>query len=211
MFIPAGRRKILEVFLKDPFEEVHLRQIARLSKSSLTNVDNSMRLFVKNDMFNRREVSRTTFFKPNLENEDLVKVFELLELERRKEFYKKNKNIARLLKKYTDAIIGLSDKKIQLVILFGSVARGDWTKGSDIDMLAVVPDKESDVTDILNRAKNDVSPLLEIRPIATTIKKFAEGFKGKTEFYNNLWNDRVVLYNEFLFWQLVKERNRCHA
>lgn len=47
MLIPTGRKKILEVFLKDPFKEIHLREIARLSKSSLANVDNSMRLFVK--------------------------------------------------------------------------------------------------------------------------------------------------------------------
>ena len=205
MLIPAGRKKILQLFLKDPFKEIHLREISRLSKSSLANVDNSMRLFVKNDMFIRRELSHSTFFKPNLENEDTVKVFETLELERRKVFYSKNKGIARLLKKYTDTIIDLSNKRIQLVILFGSVARGEWKKGSDIDILAVIPDKENDIVDILNKAKTDVSPLLEIRPISTTIRKFTEGFKAKTEFYDNLWIDRIVLYNEFLFWQLIRE------
>ncbi len=205
MLIPAGRKKILEVFLKDPFREIHLREISRLSKSSLANVDNSMRLFVKNDMFKRKEMSHSTFFKPNLENDETIKIFELLELDRRKVFYAKNKNIARLLKKYTDAIIELSNKRIQLVILFGSVARGEWTKGSDIDILAVVPDKENDIIGILNKAKTDVSPLLEIRPINTTTKKFIDGFKAKTEFYDNLWEDRIVLYSEFLFWQLIRE------
>ncbi len=205
MLIPAGRKKILEVFLKDPFKEIHLRELSRLSKSSLANVDNSMRLFVKNDMFKRNEMSHSTFFKPNLENDDTIKLFELLELERRKTFYAKNKNIARLIKKYTDSIIELSNKRIQLVVLFGSVARSQWTKESDIDILAVVPDKESDIIDILNKAKTDVSPLLEIRPISTTTKKFIDGYKAKTEFYDHLWTDRVVLYNEFLFWQLIKE------
>ncbi len=205
MLIPAGRKKILEVFLKDPFKEIHLREIARLSKSSLANVDNSMRLFVKNDMFKRNELSHATFFKPNFENEETIKIFELLEIERRRAFYAKNKNIARLIKKYTDSIIEFSNKRIQLVVLFGSVARGEWTKESDIDILAVVPDKENDLVGILNKAKTDVSPLLEIRPISTTTKKFIEGFKEKTEFYDNLWKDRIVLYNEFLFWQLIRE------
>ena len=205
MLIPAGRKKILEVFLKDPFKEIHLRELSRMSKSSLANVDNSMRLFVKNDMFKRNEMSHSTFFKPNLENEDTIKIFELLELERRKAFYAKNKNIARLIKKYTDSIIELSNKRIQLVVLFGSVARSQWTKESDIDILAVVPDKENDIIEILNKAKTDVSPLLEIRPICTTTKKFIDGYKDKTEFYDNLWNDRIVLYNEFLFWQLIRE------
>jgi len=205
MLIPPGRKKILQVFLNDPFKEIHLREIVRLSKSSLTNVGNSMRLFVKSDIFKRNEMSHSTFFKPNLENEETIKIFELLELDRRKGFYAQNKNIARLLKKYTDTIVELSNKRIQLVVLFGSVARGEWTKGSDIDILAVVPDKENDIIDILNKAKTDVSPLLEIRPISTTTKKFIEGFKAKTEFYDNLWKDRIVLYNEFLFWQLIRE------
>ncbi len=205
MLIPAGRKKMLEIFLKDPFKEIHLREISRLSKSSLANVDNSMRLFVKNDMFKRNEMAHSTFFRPNLENDETIKIFELLELERRKVFYAKNKNIARLLKNYTDSIIELSNKRIQLVILFGSVARGEWTKGSDIDILAVVPDKENDIIGILNKAKMDVSPLLEIRAISTTTKKFIDGFKAKTEFYGNLWKDRIVLYSEFLFWQLIRE------
>ena len=211
MLIPAGRKKILEVFLKNPFQEVHLREIARLSKSSLTNVDSSMRLFVKNDMFIKHEMSHSTSFKPNLENEEIIKVFELLELERRKNFYLKNKNIVRLLKKYSETIVEVSNKKIQMVILFGSVARGQWTKKSDIDILAVVLDKEDNIIDILNKAKADASPLLEISPLSTTVKKFVEGLKTKTEFYENLWNDRIILYNEFLFWQLIKEGGSKNA
>jgi len=205
MLMPVRRKKILEVFMKNPFKEIHLREIARVSKVSLTNTDNSLKLFVKDDMFKRRNVSNMAFFKPNLESEDILKIFEFLELEKRKGFYNKNKKIARLLQKYTQDIIDLSKKKIQLVILFGSVARSEWAKGSDIDILAVVSEKDRDVSTALNKAKIDVSPLLEIRPISTTVDKFVEGFNKKTEFYNELWKDRVVLYNEFLFWQLIKE------
>jgi predicted nucleotidyltransferase len=208
MLIPTRRRKVLEVFLKDPFREIHLREIARLSGVSLNNVDNSMRLFVKDDMFKRREVSNMVFFRPNLESEELLKMFEYLELEKKKGFYNKNRKIARLIQKYAEDIVALSDKKIQLVILFGSVAREEWVKGSDIDILVVVSGKENEVTPILNKAKIDVSPLLEIRAISTTTEKFREGFQKRTEFYDELWKDRVVLYNEFLFWQLVKEGGR---
>lgn len=211
MLMPEGRKKILEIFLKDPFTEIHLREIARLSNSSLTNVAKSMRLLVKNNIFTRNEMSNSTFFRPNLANDETIKIFEFLEFERRKHFYSENKNIARLLKKYTDSIIELSNKRIQLVVLFGSVARGEWTKKSDIDILAVVPDKDKEITNILNKAKTDVSPLLEIRPISTTTNKFVDGFKAKTEFYDNLWKDRVILYNDFLFWQLVREGGNKYA
>jgi predicted nucleotidyltransferase len=211
MLIPHKRKRILEIFLKDPFKEIHLREIARLSDVSLTNVDNSMRLFVKDGVFKKRTISNMTFFKPNLENETLLKIFEYLELEKKKQFYDKNKKIARLLQKYACNIVELSNKKIQLVILFGSVARGEWTKNSDIDILVVTSGKDDDVTTALNKAKIDVSPLLEIGPITTTTEKFIEGFRKKAEFYEQLWKDRIILYNEFLFWQLIKEGGKYYG
>jgi len=185
-----------------------LREISRLSKVSLNNVNNTLRQFAKDGLFKRREVSNMSFFKPNLDNEDLLKLFEYLELKRKKEFYGKNKNIARLLEKYTTNVIDLSRRQIQLVVLFGSVARNEWVRGSDIDILAVSSDKDSGVINILNKAKIDVSPLLEIRPVSTTIEKFTEGLKKKTEFFHELWNDRIVLYNESLFWKLIREENK---
>ena len=211
MLLPDRRKKILEVFFKDPFKEVHLREVVRLSGVSLSNVDNSMRLFVREDMFKRREVSNMVFFRPNLENGALLKIFEYLEFEKRTDFYGKNKQIARLLQKYSRTIVDLSDKKIQIVVLFGSVARNDWTKDSDVDVLAVVSADENGVTPVLNKAKTDAGPLLEIRPISTTTKKFVDGFRKRTEFYDELWKDRVVLYNEFLFWQLITEGGKSDA
>ena len=208
MLIPLQRKKILEVFMSDPAKEIHLREISRLSKVSLNNVNDTMRQFVKDGLFKRREISNMSLFKPNLDSEDLLKLFEYMELERKKAFYNKNKSIARLLEKYTANVIELSKRQIQLVVLFGSVARGEWAKGSDIDILAVSSNKDSDVINILNKAKIDVSPLLEIRPISTTIEKFTEGLKKKTEFYHELWNDRIILYNELLFWQLIREGNK---
>ncbi|MDP8216137.1 MAG: nucleotidyltransferase domain-containing protein [Candidatus Kaelpia imicola] len=208
MLIPIQRKKILEVFMSDPAKEIHLREVSRLSKVSLNNVSNTLRQFAKDGLFKRREVSNMSFFKPNLDNEDLLKLFEYLELKRKKEFYGNNKNIARLLEKYTTNVIDLSKRQIQLVVLFGSVARNEWVKGSDMDILAVSSNKDSDVINILNKAKIDVSPLLEIRPVSTTIEKFTEGLRKKTEFYHELWNDRIILYNESLFWQLIREGNR---
>lgn len=204
MLIPEGRKKILEVFMANPSKEIHLREAARLSKVSLTNVDNSLRLFVQESMFKKREVSNMTFFQPNLDNETLLKMFEFLELQRREDFYDKNKKIARLLKKYTQDIVDLSNGRIQSVILFGSVARGEWTKESDIDMLAVVAEKEDGIVSVLRKAKKDAESLLEVNAIMTTREKFSEGIRRRTEFYEELWRDRVILYNEFLFWQVIR-------
>lgn len=204
MLIPEGRKKILKLFFEEPNTELYLREISRKSGVSRDNVDKSMRLFVKEHLFQRKEISNMVFFKPNLQNPRLLKIFEFLELEKREEFFKKNRRIARLIRKYTQDIVNLTNKNIQMVILFGSVARGEWSRGSDIDIMVVVSEKGKEHTRTLERAKLDVSPLLEIRPVTTTISQFIEGLKEETEFHKELWRDRIVLYNEFLFWQLVK-------
>lgn len=45
----------------------------------------------------------------------------------------------------------------------------------------------------------------------TTIAQFTEGLRKRTAFYDELWRDRVVLYNEFLFWQLALEALKSHG
>jgi len=38
-----------------------------------------------------------------------------------------------------------------------------------------------------------------------TVDKFIKGIRSQTEFYDELWRDRIVLHNEFLFWQIIRE------
>jgi hypothetical protein len=91
MLIPVQRKKILEVFMSDPADEIHLREISRLSKVSLNNVNDTMRQFVKDGLFKRRDISNMSLFKPNLDSEDLLKLFEYMELKRKRHFIAKIK------------------------------------------------------------------------------------------------------------------------
>lgn len=204
MIIPEQRKKILEIFLKNPFDEVHIRKISEISKVSLSNVSKTMELYVEHDLFKRQDVSDMAFLKPNLKNETMLKLFEFLEMERKNNFYAGNKKISRMLKKYTNRLIQ-SEREIQIIILFGSVARGEWTKNSDVDLLSVISKKSKSIISVLDKVKVDVSPLLKISPVSVSINKFKEGLKNRSEFYEYLWRDRIVLYNEFLFWRLISE------
>ena len=171
----------------------------------------SLQLFEEENLFFKRKVSNMVFFKPNMQNDSLLKMFEYLELERREKFYSNNKQITRLLKKYTENLLKLSNNTIQIILLFGSVARGEWTKNSDIDILVVVYEKMGEALTILSKTDIVVSPLLKVSPISTTTAKFIEGVNKKTEFYEELLRDRIVLFNEFMFWQLIRDGGKQHA
>jgi len=142
-----------------------------------------------------------------MKTEYLFKVFELFEISRRKEFLSRNKKIARVLNEYTSNLIRLSSREIQMVILFGSVARGKWAKRSDLDILTATSTKDNQrkIIQIHEEAERKISHLAEIAAVNVTVDKFIKGIRSQTEFYDELLRDRIVLHNEFLFWQIIRE------
>ncbi len=207
MFISRIRKNLLKLFFQHPTREFHLREISRRAEIVPQNVNKYATEFVRNGLLLRRNVGNMTLYRINPENNLLFKAFEIFEIERKAEFMSQNKKISRLLREYTENLIRLSNRDIQMILLFGSVARGSWSKGSDIDIMAVSSQKsdKKQIIQIHDEAKQKLDHIMEISAINVTINKFLEGIRSGLEFYSELWNDRIVLYNEFLFWQLIAE------
>ena len=207
MFISLTRQKILNLFFDHPELSIHQREISRQAKVVPHNVNKYLKEFVRDGLLTRRKISNLTLFRINPENSFLFKVFEQFELGRKKDFLTQNKNISRLLCEYTENLLRLSNREIQMILLFGSVARGKWTKKSDIDVLVITAEtaEKRKIIQVHKKAVQEVDHILEISPIHITIEKFIKGIRDKLEFFEELWRDRIVLYNEFLFWQLIKE------
>ena len=86
----------------------------------------------------------------------------------------------------------LNNPEIKKIILFGSVARGDDTKDSDIDILIITTDEdkiEEDVfdvsTDLLLKTDEYISPMI------TPIEHY-EKYKN-TSFYTNVNKEGIVI------------------
>lgn len=206
MFFSQTREKILELFFDNPELLIHQRGISRQAKVAPHNVNKYLKEFVHDGLLIRNEISNLTLFKVNPQNDFLFKVFEIFEIRRKNRFLAQNKKISRMLSEYNENLKRLSGREIQMVILFGSVARGKWTKGSDIDVLTVTTEsvERRKIIQIQEGAAHGIDHILKISPVHITIEKFTEGIRNKLDFYEELWRDRIVLYNEFLFWQLIK-------
>ena len=127
MFLPAGKERLLKGFFKDPWGELHQRELARRAKVPAPNAHHYLGEFAEEGLLVCREVSKMSFFRPNWESARLLKIFEIFEVAKREEFFSHNKPIARLLMKATDTLVEESLGQIQLVMLFGSVARETLT------------------------------------------------------------------------------------
>lgn len=206
MYISQTREKILRMFFDNPELIIHQRGIARQANVVPHNVNKYLKEFVNDGLLIRNEISNLTLFKINPENDFLFKIFEIFEIKRKNRFFLQNKKISRLLSEYNENLKRLSSREIQMIVLFGSVARGRWTKGSDIDILTVTA-KDAErrkIVRIQERAAQEIDHIMQISPIHITVDKFIEGMKNKLDFFQELWKDRILLYNEFLFWQLIR-------
>lgn len=76
-------------------------------------------------------------FYPNLSSEEGKNIFSLIESEKKQEFFKKNKNLINPLKQLLKNI----DKKIKIILVFGSFASYSQTKDSDLDILFLIKEK----------------------------------------------------------------------
>lgn len=204
MFLSKTRENILKLFFNNPTEEFHLREISRRSNVVPHNVNKYTKDFVEEGLLIRRKVGNMTLYRINPKSDYLFKIFEIFEVRRKLNFFSKNKKITRLLNEYISNLVRLSNREIQMVVLFGSVARGEWTRGSDIDLLLCTATKINRFIKMHEESEKKVRPLLEISPLHVAIDKIVDGFRDKLEFYDELWRDRIILYNEYLFWEVLK-------
>ena len=205
MYLSPGKERILHLYFQDPLLELHQLAICRKTNLVPDNVHKFTKAFAKAGLLRRRKVGAMTFFTANLGNPELIKIFEAFELARRGAFLQHHKAMARLLGELTERLLAVSEHEIQLIVLFGSVARGAWKRGSDIDLLTVTPRDTKTTAKWFDAIRRHVEPLLDLAPVNTTIAQFTDGLRKRTAFYDELWRDRVVLYNEFLFWRLALE------
>jgi predicted nucleotidyltransferase len=211
MYLPAGKERVLKVFFREPWAEFHQRELARQAKVPVNNAHKYLGEFVDDGLLLRRELSNMTLFQPNWESSHLLKIFEMFEVSQREDFLARNKSIARLLMKATEIMVQESETHVQLVMLFGSVARGTWTAKSDIDLLVLASMGGTQIDKAFHKARTEVRSVLEIAPVFTTIEAAVIGFRERRAFHQKVWGDRVVLYNEFLFWQVVKRGFIAHG
>ena len=107
--------------------------------------------------------------------------------------------IQALLKNYVMHIIDIYDSHVKSIILYGSYARGDYTKDSDIDIMILL-----DISDMeIKKYRHQLSGMtydynidydLDIKPIAKSEEHFKKWLPDYP-FYANVEKEGVQLYH----------------
>jgi hypothetical protein len=207
MFLSTTKERILRLFFDNPGLLIHQRGISRRANVFPHSVNKYLKEFVRDGLLIRSEISQLTLFRINPKNDFLFKTFELFELQRKEELFEQNEKISRLLRQYSENLIRFSKRDVQMIILLRSEALERGTKKSPFEVLSVTSatvDKDR-IIKIQEKEAQRMSHILEISPVHITLDKFIDAIQKKLELYEKLWKDRIVLYNEFLFWQSIRE------
>ena len=103
-----------------------------------------------------------------------------------------------LINQYVSAIRNIFGKHIKQVILYGSYARGDFHKDSDIDIMVLVDlpnDKIESYSDTLSELgfEYNVRHDMWFMPIVKNIRHFSK-WCTVYPFYSNVMKEGVILY-----------------
>ena len=187
--------------LEKRHEGIHFREISRLVKSGLPNIKRFLDKFEKEGVVRKVNEANLVKFKLKESQKTLA--------------YLKQLNTERYLLlpvKVQDAVnefLNELEIKPLIFLIFGSYARGNHTKDSDIDILLIFQKVEGD-KDIENTAKKvSMRTNTKINPVYLDYKNFERNFLDKEhDFSREIRRNVIVIHGienyYHLLWRFLK-------
>lgn len=176
MFEEHAGIRVIRVFLDDPTREAHVRGVANLSRASPGSAKKYLDMFYGENLLLRRKQGNLLLYRGNLENP----AFRQMKIAR---------SVYKLMK------CGLVDYLVSelaptSITLFGSVARGEDDRHSDIDLFVLAKKREVDL------ARFEKSLGRKINLIVYDSKTWERKAKEDRPFYESVTLNDVVLHGE---------------
>jgi len=163
--------RILAIFLEEPYREFYLREVASHARASASTVKAYLDSFVRDEFLLRSRRANLALFKANIENAAFrhFKIAYLLHCVR--------PLIKRLKQDYENSSI----------ILYGSCARGEDDKDSDIDLLIIGRAEKAELTEFERRFSRKITLL------AFSYQDWEEKSKQDEAFYESVIADGLII------------------
>lgn len=129
--------KIIGLLAKDTEKKFTINEIARTLNEHYSLVHRTVNKLAKEGVIAKNKVGKSYVCSVNAENEKTFALMQLSEIEKREEMYNANKELRIILDDFIESL----RKDVEAVILFGSYAKGQETRESDIDILLITKKK----------------------------------------------------------------------
>jgi len=186
----------------------YTRELSKLSVAGRSTISSEFPTLVKQGILRHKTEGREVFYMLDLGNPKTRKLCELFETEKREKYYQKNKRLSWALQEFSRRVFN-SLPEIQSVVLFGSAARAQLTKTSDVDLLVLVPNLQQEP---FNELMKSVDRLVaEVRglygyplsAVTMTVKDFETSFREKKRMATDVVREGIVLFGEERYYLLL--------
>ena len=153
--------KIVDFLARNIDEKFTINKIAKSVKEYYSFVHRTINKLAIDGVVMKTKAGKAYLCSLNLENEKTLMLIQLSEIERRKEFYEKNKGLKLILEDFVKSVEQF--KNIISIALFGSYAKGTATGESDIDILLISKEKieiEKITREIYAKYGKEISPVI---------------------------------------------------
>jgi len=154
----AYRRKLLGLLLLSPDDRYHVRELARMTEIPAGSLHRELKAMADAELLIREQVGNQVLYRADRSCE----IFDELA-----SIFRKTTGLAYLLRDELDAI---SDK-IDIAIVFGSLASGRQNSSSDVDVLVLGSLKLIEVVKALSPLSQTLKR--EINPVVMTSDEFS--------------------------------------
>jgi predicted nucleotidyltransferase len=192
------RRELLARLFMHPDERFHVRELERMTGIAAGSLHRELKAMAESGLLLREKVGIQVFYRPDTEcpiYEELAAIF------------RKTMGMVTLLR---DALSSLSDS-IEFAFVFGSMASGGQTAGSDIDICVLGKISLLDVVKALSPMTKSLRR--EMNPVVMTVKKFLEQLAKKDRFATRVISEPKVFVvgKEDELAELVEDRSAGRA
>lgn len=143
LFPAAYRRQVLALLLLHPERKLHVREISRLTGTTPGTMNKELSRLHEAGLLDREQVGNQLRYSANRSHQIYPELAGIL---------RKTVGIADVV---LEALAPLADS-IELSFIYGSVARGSETVGSDVDLLIVGSVEFGDAIDVLHGVEKKV-------------------------------------------------------
>jgi len=185
--------EILEKIYLNP--GIYLREIARRTNLGIPAVKNHIEKFLREKTIIKRKEGRNVKFFINFKNRKIVPY--LYEVEA----YRLEKLPRNVYNAVMDLLFALENKPL-ITIIFGSYARGDYTKESDLDILLVFNEINKEVEEKTKLIASRYN--LKINPIYLSWKEFKEKFFDAKDAFMREIRENKIIVNGIEHWVMLE-------
>ncbi len=181
-------------------EEMTIKEIQERVDYSYERVNSSLKSLTKKKIIIEKQKGKTLVYSLDLQNLYAESMgFNAYMLEREIEFIKKHKVLYGAIKNASDEIFGTT-------ILFGSYAKRNETKQSDVDLM-IISDSEKQVQNKINEIKLKYG--FNVSLAFVKITEFPKIKKENPELWKDLKNYAIVFTGGdlYYYWMYKNEKN----